>query len=92
MARQQEPEWSLSTTLRAEDQLVLHGCFTAERSSCLMARKKRSRQSETAHDAEQTIRLRAYELFEARGRTHGHALDDWLRAEQDIKAKIHVAA
>jgi hypothetical protein len=24
------------------------------------------------------IRRRAYELYELRGRTHGHALEDWL--------------
>lgn len=30
------------------------------------------------------IHRRAYELFEARGREHGHALDDWLQAEAEI--------
>ncbi len=58
-----------------------------------MAGKKRSKQSETIHNSEHRIRLRAYELFEARGRTHGHDLDDWLQAEHEIsKGKIHVAA
>ena len=28
------------------------------------------------------VRLRAYSLYEARGREDGHALDDWLQAEQ----------
>ena len=27
------------------------------------------------------IRRRAYELYEDRGRTDGHALEDWLQAE-----------
>jgi DUF2934 family protein len=31
------------------------------------------------------IRLRAYELYEARGRKHGHELDDWLRAKEEIR-------
>jgi len=31
------------------------------------------------------IRLRAYELFEQRGREDGHDLDDWLRAEAEFK-------
>jgi hypothetical protein len=31
------------------------------------------------------IRLRAYELYEARGRKHGHELDDWLRAKDEIR-------
>ncbi len=58
-----------------------------------MAGKKRSRRGESIHEAEHKIRLRAYELFEARGRNHGHDLDDWLQAEQEIiKGKIHIAA
>ena len=31
------------------------------------------------------IRERAYQLFEARGRQSGHELDDWLRAEREVK-------
>ncbi|PSH04896.1 MAG: hypothetical protein CXZ00_05900 [Acidobacteria bacterium] len=34
----------------------------------------------------QEIRLRAYELFEQRGRIDGYDLDDWLQAEADFKA------
>lgn len=30
------------------------------------------------------IANRAYELYEQRGRTHGHDLEDWLRAEREI--------
>ena len=33
------------------------------------------------------IRLRAYELYVARGREDGHELDDWLRAEEEITIK-----
>jgi hypothetical protein len=36
---------------------------------------------------EDQIRQRAYELYEARGREDGHDLDDWLRAEGELKAK-----
>ncbi len=32
----------------------------------------------------QQISVRAYELFEQRGREDGHDLDDWLRAESEI--------
>ena len=35
-------------------------------------------------ELEYQIRLRAYELYEARGRKDGHELDDWLRAEAEI--------
>ncbi|HKN34842.1 MAG TPA: DUF2934 domain-containing protein [Terriglobales bacterium] len=40
------------------------------------------------------IRVRAYGLFEQRGRTEGHELEDWLRAEAEVlqqKAKTTAA-
>lgn len=33
----------------------------------------------------QEIRQRAYELYEKRGREHGHDLDDWLKAETESR-------
>ena len=33
------------------------------------------------------IRQHAYALYEARGREDGHDLEDWLRAEEEIKDK-----
>ncbi len=33
---------------------------------------------------QEKVRCRAYELYEQRGRVHGHELDDWLRAESEI--------
>ncbi len=41
---------------------------------------------------EQQIRQRAYGLYERRGRTDGHDLDDWLQAEREIKGKQANAA
>ena len=38
-------------------------------------------------ELEYQIRLRAYELYETRGRENGHELDDWLRAEEEITQK-----
>lgn len=35
-------------------------------------------------ELEHEISLRAYELYEARGREDGHELDDWLRAEDEV--------
>jgi hypothetical protein len=32
----------------------------------------------------QEVRVRAYELFEQRGKEHGHDLDDWLQAEAEM--------
>lgn len=34
---------------------------------------------------EEQVRLRAYELYERRGREEGHADDDWIRAEAEVK-------
>lgn len=36
-------------------------------------------------NVEEEVRKRAYELFEARGGVEGHELDDWLRAEEEIR-------
>jgi HSP20 family protein len=33
----------------------------------------------------QAIGHRAYELYEARGREHGHDLEDWFRAESELR-------
>jgi len=41
---------------------------------------------------EQQIQQRAYELYEQRGRTDGHELDDWLQAECEIKGTQAKAA
>ena len=38
-------------------------------------------------ELEHQIRLRAQELYEARGREDGRELDDWLRAEQEVTSK-----
>ncbi len=38
-------------------------------------------------ELEHQIRLRAHELYAARGRKDGHELDDWLRAEEEITGK-----
>ena len=36
---------------------------------------------------EDQIRLRAHELFEARGREDGHDIEDWLQAEKEVREK-----
>jgi hypothetical protein len=38
-------------------------------------------------EAEHQIRLRAYQIYLARGREDGHELEDWLRAEEEIAGK-----
>jgi len=36
---------------------------------------------------EDSIRQRAYELYEQRGFEHGHDMDDWLQAEAEVMSK-----
>jgi len=38
------------------------------------------------------IATRAYELFLARGSEPGHEMDDWLRAEAELKAEAQLSA
>jgi hypothetical protein len=38
-------------------------------------------------DLENQIRLRAYQLYEARGREDGHDEEDWFRAKEEIELK-----
>lgn len=38
------------------------------------------------------IRIRAYELYEERGREDGCDLEDWLRAEDEITGRTRKAA
>jgi hypothetical protein len=41
----------------------------------------------THHEIAEQIRVRAYELFEQRGRHEGHDHEDWARAEAEILSK-----
>ncbi|HJY87581.1 MAG TPA: DUF2934 domain-containing protein [Candidatus Acidoferrales bacterium] len=36
---------------------------------------------------EEEIRLRAYEIYLARGATPGFELEDWLQAERELRSK-----
>jgi hypothetical protein len=38
------------------------------------------------------IARRAYELYEKRGREHGHDLDDWLQAERELQDTLSSTA
>lgn len=37
--------------------------------------------------SEHEVRIYAYELYERRGSTEDHAVEDWLRAEADLAAR-----
>jgi hypothetical protein len=36
------------------------------------------------YELDERIRVRAYELYEQRGKRDGHALDDWLQSEAEL--------
>lgn len=47
-----------------------------------------STQSSTSHEKlAETIRKKAYELYEKRGKRSGHSMDDWLEAERIVKSQ-----
>jgi Protein of unknown function (DUF2934) len=50
--------------------------------------KNQSGHSDHEGVQEEIIRLRAYELYEERGRHDGHQLEDWIQAEQEIRDKF----
>src|SRR5260370_17300160 len=47
-------------------------------------RSSKSLPNRSATMTDRDIARRAYELYEKRGREHGHDLDDWLQAEREL--------
>jgi len=43
--------------------------------------------SAVTENPQELIRLRAYQLYEERGKDDGHAEEDWLRAESEILSR-----
>jgi hypothetical protein len=68
-----------------------------------MARAKRDERAATAADralkspaervtvTDTDVARRAYDLYLARGCEHGHDVDDWLQAEQELRASSTTA-
>jgi len=46
----------------------------------------RARRNSTDPVLQHQIAERAYQLFEMRGHSHGNDMDDWLRAEREVRA------
>ena len=42
----------------------------------------------SATTTDDSVARRAYELYEQRGREHGHDLDDWLQAERELHSSV----
>lgn len=43
---------------------------------------------EQINEYAQVIAARAYEIYERRGREEGHALEDWCRAESELRSMV----
>jgi hypothetical protein len=50
----------------------------------MQLRRKANRENLEIPELRSRVALRAYQLFERRGHTHGRDLDDWFRAEREI--------
>ena len=57
--------------------LLAYRVFDPTAASLLLAK--------TSVDVTPQIAKRAYELYERRGRREGHAVQDWLQAEREIR-------
>lgn len=60
-----------------------------------MPKKKTNKKSKTerkitADEFIARVRMKAYELYEKRGYTHGKDLDDWLEAERIVKKELGI--
>ena len=62
----------------------------AEPTASTSPRKKNSNDSNASADfeLEAAIRVRAYELYEQRGRQDGYAQSDWFQAEAELRPRI----
>jgi outer membrane protein TolC len=58
---------------------------TAEAVITAANRSSKSLQNLSGQATDRDIARRAYELYEERGREHGHEVDDWLLAERDLR-------
>ncbi len=43
-------------------------------------------------ETEVAIRTRAYTIYEERGRTDGHDIEDWLQAEDEVRGTLAMSA
>jgi outer membrane protein TolC len=66
---------------------------TAETVTTAADRLSKSLQNRSGQPTDRDIARRAYELYEKRGRAHGHDIDDWLQAERDLRdsTRLHLA-
>lgn len=66
---------------------VQHPCSPPERRSPAARPQENAVHSMVAAVTDEQIRAYAYELFEGRGGTEDHAVEDWLLAESYLSAR-----
>jgi DUF2934 family protein len=52
-----------------------------------IAKDTKENNRESAVTPQEQISRRAYELYERRGREHGHEVEDWLQAEAELASE-----
>ena len=65
---------------------------TADAITTAADRSSKSLPNRSATMTDGDIARRAYELYEKRGREHGHDLDDWLQAERELQDALRSTA
>ena len=60
---------------------------TRASSSAFKDRRVPIRETDEQRQLRELIARRAYEIYEERGRSHGEDMNDWLRAEAEVKSK-----
>ena len=65
---------------------------TRSKKSATVSTQETTTQQTPLTNVQEVIRQRAYQLFEQRGRMHGYALEDWLRAETEVQTQSSQSA
>jgi DUF2934 family protein len=63
---------------------LLAALATPKENIMAIAKPQPRKETTPTIDMDERIRLRAFQLFELRGREDGHDLDDWVAAETEI--------
>jgi hypothetical protein len=60
-----------------------------EKQSTYDDKKQKHRGHHTHHVPEEEIALRAYQIWQEHGCTHGHDREDWHQSEQELHGHVH---
>jgi hypothetical protein len=71
----------------AAQPLVAEGSPSMHATHGMEMRGERPGVNDTSAATDEAIAARAYELYQARGGTHGADMDDWLQAERELRGE-----